>query len=195
MYLPLQSHCHGESRAAMLHSDQHSKWLRTSKWDAVEAGSGYLTFQIYYFAMMFFNCFKILLFIWWKLCKFKKRRMTLSECYDGVRGIISEHGDLRTKTEALKKVIQMILNGEKMQSLLMTVMRFVMPLQDHMIKKLLLIFWEVVPKYNAEGKMLHEMILVCDAYRKVFDSFCGLSFINVVFSSWFPHESILFCHF
>ena len=62
----------------------------------------------------------------------------------------------------------MILNGEKMQSLLMIVMRFVMPLQDHMIKKLLLVFWEVVPKYNAEGKMLHEMILVCDAYRKVF---------------------------
>lgn len=77
-----------------------------------------------------------------------------------------EHGDLRIKTEALKKVIQMILNGEKMQSLLMIVMRFVMPLQDHMIKKLLLVFWEVVPKYNAEGKMLHEMILVCDAYRK-----------------------------
>lgn len=61
----------------------------------------------------------------------------------------------------------MILNGEKMQSLLMTVIRFVMPLQDHVIKKLLLIFWEVVPKYAANGKMLHEMILVCDAYRKV----------------------------
>ena len=36
-----------------------------------------------------------------------------------------------------------------------------------MIKKLLLIFWEVVPKYTPDGKMLHEMILVCDAYRKV----------------------------
>ena len=80
---------------------------------------------------------------------------------------MTEHGDLRTKTEALKKVIQMMLNGEKMQSLLMTVIRFVMPLQDHTIKKMLLIFWEVVPKYTADGKMLHEMILVCDAYRKV----------------------------
>jgi len=80
---------------------------------------------------------------------------------------MTEHGDLRTKTEALKKVIQMMLNGEKMQSLLMTVIRFVMPLQDHTIKKMLLVFWEVVPKYTADGKMLHEMILVCDAYRKV----------------------------
>lgn len=62
----------------------------------------------------------------------------------------------------------MILNGEKFgSSLLMTVIRFVMPSQDHMVKKLLLVFWEVVPKYSPDGKMLHEMILVCDAYRKV----------------------------
>lgn len=77
-----------------------------------------------------------------------------------------EKGDVKTKTDALKKTIQMILNGEKMPSLLMTIIRFVMPNQDHMIKKLLLIFWEVVPKYTPDGKMLHEFILVCDAYRK-----------------------------
>ncbi|XP_045198148.1 coatomer subunit beta-like [Mercenaria mercenaria] len=77
-----------------------------------------------------------------------------------------EKGDVKSKTEALKKTIQMILNGEKMPSLLMTIIRFVMPMQDHMIKKLLLIFWEVVPKYTPDGKMLHEFILVCDAYRK-----------------------------
>lgn len=81
--------------------------------------------------------------------------------------MILEKGDIKTKTEALKKTIQQILNGEKLPSLLMTIIRFVMPIQDHMIKKLLLIFWEVVPKYTPDGKMLHEMILVCDAYRKV----------------------------
>jgi len=53
-----------------------------------------------------------------------------------------------------------------------------MPLQDHTIKKMLLVFWEVVPKYTADGKMLHEMILVCDAYRKV-------CFIFVIFSFWY----------
>ena len=77
-----------------------------------------------------------------------------------------EKGDTKTKIEALKKTIQMILNGEKMPSLLMTIIRFVMPVRDHTIKKMLLIFWEIVPKYNPEGKMLHEFILVCDAYRK-----------------------------
>jgi coatomer subunit beta len=35
-----------------------------------------------------------------------------------------------------------------------------------MIKKLLLIFWEIVPKTEADGRLKHEMILVCDAYRQ-----------------------------
>ncbi|XP_015757207.1 PREDICTED: coatomer subunit beta-like [Acropora digitifera] len=77
-----------------------------------------------------------------------------------------EKGDPRVKTEALKKVIQQILNGEKMPSLLMVIIKFLMPLDDHTIKKLLLIFWEIVPKTGKDGKLLQEMILVCDAYRK-----------------------------
>lgn len=93
----------------------------------------------------------------------------------------SEVGDLKTRIEALKKVITMILNGEKIQGLLMTVIRFVMPLQDHTIKKLLLIFWEVVPKYSGDGKMLHEFILVCDAYRKVIIEFELQSFRAIKF--------------
>lgn len=60
-----------------------------------------------------------------------------------------------------------MLNGEKLnQSMLMYVIRFCLPTSDHFLKKLLLVFWEIVPKTNAEGKLLHEMILVCDAYRK-----------------------------
>ncbi|KAI8439873.1 hypothetical protein MSG28_001341 [Choristoneura fumiferana] len=48
----------------------------------------------------------------------------------------------------------------------MVIIRFVLPLHDHTIKKLLLIFWEIVPKTTADGKLMQEMILVCDAYRK-----------------------------
>jgi coatomer subunit beta len=59
-----------------------------------------------------------------------------------------------------------MLNGERLPSLLMTIIRFVLPLQNHTIKKLLLIYWEIVPKMSADGKLLQEMILVCDAYRK-----------------------------
>lgn len=61
----------------------------------------------------------------------------------------------------------MIANGERFPNLLMIIIRFVLPLQNHTIKKLLLIFWEIVPKTTQDGKLLQEMILVCDAYRKV----------------------------
>lgn len=81
--------------------------------------------------------------------------------------VFTEKGEIKAKTEALKKVIIMILNGEKLPGLLMTIIRFVLPLQDHTIKKLLLVFWEIVPKTTPDGKLLQEMILVCDAYRKV----------------------------
>lgn len=77
-----------------------------------------------------------------------------------------EKGDTKTKIDALKKVINMILAGERLPGVLMIIIRFVLPLQDHTIKKLLLIFWEIVPKTSADGKLLQEMILVCDAYRK-----------------------------
>lgn len=70
------------------------------------------------------------------------------------------------KRDALKELIRLIVNGERFPGLLMTVIRYVMPSQDHGIKKLLLLFWEVVPKYGSDGKLLQEMILVCDAYRK-----------------------------
>lgn len=79
----------------------------------------------------------------------------------------AETGDNRVKASALKKLIQLVLSGERLPNLLMTIIRFVMPSRDHQIKKLLLIFWEIWPKTSPDGKLLHEMILVCDAYRKV----------------------------
>ncbi|EDW75128.1 uncharacterized protein Dwil_GK19864 [Drosophila willistoni] len=77
-----------------------------------------------------------------------------------------EKGDTNQKIETLKKVIKLLLNGERYPGLIMTIIRFVLPVQNHTIKKLLLIFWEIVPKTSSDGKLLQEMILVCDAYRK-----------------------------
>lgn len=78
----------------------------------------------------------------------------------------AEKGDISVKIDTMKKVIQLVLNGERLPGVLMTIIRFVLPLQNHMLKKLLLIYWEIVPKTSAQGKLLQEMILVCDAYRK-----------------------------
>jgi coatomer subunit beta len=80
--------------------------------------------------------------------------------------LLTEKGEIGVKIDTLKRVIQLMLNGEKLPGLLMTIIRFVLPLQNHTIKKLLLIYWEIVPKVSGDGKLLHEMILVCDAYRK-----------------------------
>ncbi|XP_050293271.1 coatomer subunit beta [Anthonomus grandis grandis] len=78
-----------------------------------------------------------------------------------------EKGDTGQKVEALKKIIRMILAGDRLPpGFLMIIIRYVLPLQDHTAKKLLLIFWEIVPKTTPDGKLLQEMILVCDAYRK-----------------------------
>ena len=39
-----------------------------------------------------------------------------------------------------------------------------------MLKKLLITFWEIVPKHSADGKLLPEMILVCNALRNDLNS-------------------------
>ena len=43
--------------------------------------------------------------------------------------------------------------------------RFCITCDDHQIKKLLMLYWEIVPKYASDGKLMPEMILVCNALR------------------------------
>ena len=50
-----------------------------------------------------------------------------------------EKGDVTAKQPAMKDIVALILNGEVMPKILMTVIRFVMPHGDHMLKKLLLL--------------------------------------------------------
>ena len=54
----------------------------------------------------------------------------------------------------------MMLGGEPMPRILMTVIRFCINTEHHEFKKLLMLFWEIVPKYDLEKKLLPEMILV-----------------------------------
>ena len=70
------------------------------------------------------------------------------------------------KVNGLKTLISLLLNGEVMPKLLMTVIRFCINCDDHKIKKLLLIYWEVVEKQGPDGKLLPEMILVTNNLRK-----------------------------
>jgi len=76
-----------------------------------------------------------------------------------------EHKEVDKKVSGLKTLISLTLNGEVMPKLLMTVIRFCVPCDNHQIKKLLLIYWEVIDKTGADGKLLPEMILVCNNLR------------------------------
>lgn len=76
-----------------------------------------------------------------------------------------EKGDVAAKTAAIKKMILLQLNGEPQNQLIMTVIKNLVPLEDHTIKKLLLYFWEVVDKSDSNGNLLPEIILLCSFLR------------------------------
>ena len=69
------------------------------------------------------------------------------------------------KLETLRAIIVSTLNGESHASLLMPIIQYVLPSKDKNIKKMLQFYWEVCPKFDAEGKLKQEMILVCNAIR------------------------------
>eukprot|EP01117_Protostelium_nocturnum_P002278 TRINITY_DN1292_c0_g1_i1.p1 TRINITY_DN1292_c0_g1~~TRINITY_DN1292_c0_g1_i1.p1 ORF type:complete len:974 (+),score=300.21 TRINITY_DN1292_c0_g1_i1:68-2989(+) len=76
-----------------------------------------------------------------------------------------ENGSVADKQEGMKKVILLLSNGENVSQLLMTIIRFIMPVDDHVIKKLYLLYLEIVEKTSPDGKSLPEMILVVNAIR------------------------------
>lgn len=71
-----------------------------------------------------------------------------------------ESKDDAVKIAAVKQVIMLILNGEHMPKLLMHVIRFCINSENHELKKLLMYYWEVVPKYDDKGALLPEIVLV-----------------------------------
>lgn len=90
-----------------------------------------------------------------------------------------ESADAKVKAHALKAAIMAMLGGEAMPRILMQVIRFCINSSDKPLKKLCMLYWEVVPKYQeptsdellraasggpaVQRKLLPEMILVCNA--------------------------------
>lgn len=71
-----------------------------------------------------------------------------------------EKGSDDSKVETMKRILTIMLNGDPMPSLLMHIIRFVMPSKSKTLKKLLYFYYEIVPKLDASGKLKQEMILV-----------------------------------
>jgi hypothetical protein len=71
-----------------------------------------------------------------------------------------ENGRDDQKIETMKKVLTAMLNGDPMPGLLMHVIRFVTPSKNKTLKKLCLLYWEICPKLQPNGKLKQEMVLV-----------------------------------
>lgn len=71
-----------------------------------------------------------------------------------------EKGTDETKVETMKCILTVMLNGDPMPSLLMHIIRFVMPSKYKPLKKLLYFYYEICPKLDNTGKLKQEMILV-----------------------------------
>ena len=76
-----------------------------------------------------------------------------------------EKGSDEQKIDTMKSILVTMLEGNPMPELLMHIIRFVMPSKNKELKKLLYFYWEIVPKLAEDGKLRHEMILVCNAIQ------------------------------
>ncbi|KAJ3514551.1 hypothetical protein NLJ89_g2313 [Agrocybe chaxingu] len=76
-----------------------------------------------------------------------------------------EKGSDELKIDTLRKIIVSTINGNALPTLMMPIMQFVMPSRNKQLKKLLHFYWEVCPKYDDNGKLKQEMILVVNAIR------------------------------
>lgn len=85
---------------------------------------------------------------------------SLNEIKDALEG-----NDPQLKVQAMAKAVMMLLNGEQLPQLFITIVRYVLPSEDHTIQKLLLLYLEAIEKTDASGRLLPEMILICQNLR------------------------------
>ncbi|KAJ7568643.1 hypothetical protein O6H91_01G041900 [Diphasiastrum complanatum] len=76
-----------------------------------------------------------------------------------------EGNDTARKVDAMKKAVMLLLNGETLPQLFITIVRYVLPSEDHTVQKLLLLYLEIIDKTDSRGKILPEMILICQNLR------------------------------
>ncbi|KAJ7684598.1 coatomer protein [Mycena polygramma] len=76
-----------------------------------------------------------------------------------------EKGSEDVKIDTLRKIIISTINGNAQPNLMMPIIQYVLPSKNKQLKKLLHFYWEVCPKYDENGKLKQEMILVVNAIR------------------------------
>ncbi|KAM0065895.1 putative clathrin/coatomer adaptor, adaptin-like, coatomer beta subunit, armadillo-like helical [Helianthus debilis subsp. tardiflorus] len=81
-----------------------------------------------------------------------------------IKEALEGHDDA-AKVDAMKKAVMLLLNGETLPQLFITIVRYVLPSEDHTVQKLLLLYLEIIDKTDSKGKILPEMILICQNLR------------------------------
>ncbi|KII93074.1 hypothetical protein PLICRDRAFT_35248 [Plicaturopsis crispa FD-325 SS-3] len=76
-----------------------------------------------------------------------------------------EKGSEELKIDTLRRILVSTINGNPQPTLMMPIIQFVLPSRNKTLKKLLHFYWEVCPKYDENGKLKQEMILVVNAIR------------------------------
>lgn len=69
-------------------------------------------------------------------------------------------GDDHDRILAMKDAIALLLNGEKLDSLLIVIIQFVLPSKNKKLKKLMIYYFEIVDKAGKDGQLRREFILV-----------------------------------
>ena len=82
------------------------------------------------------------------------------------RGLESKEDE--KKIGAMKSLISWIVQGkgDELSRLLMHVIKFCTQSTNHTLKKLLLVYWEILDMHKPDGKLREEMILVCESWKK-----------------------------
>lgn len=64
-----------------------------------------------------------------------------------------EGNDDSAKVLAMKKAIMMLLNQEQLpHQLFITIVRYVLPSEDHTVQRLLLLYLEIIEKTDSKGE-------------------------------------------
>ena len=79
-------------------------------------------------------------------------RMSDKQALPGASELIAELElpDPLRKVAALKRTILLALSGEEMPRVLFTVIRYCITVENHALQKLLMLFYEVARKYDAQ---------------------------------------------
>jgi coatomer subunit beta len=69
------------------------------------------------------------------------------------------------KVDALKTLILLIQSDETYPRLIMQVVNYCSRDEDHELKKLLLIYWEIIEKTHPDGRLKDEIVMLCNSMR------------------------------